>query len=286
MGSTGNQHQLNHQHQPRTSTGATLKTNRRAYSMKTSKTPNSIIYSGPSLIDGAPIVCIAITSSGNSKTGDMVQTHIIRADMDPRAASKTGADVSICGTCQHRGTPTADPAKATAQGRTCYVNLGQGPLQVFKAYSAGKYSSADRETIRSIGRGRMVRLGTYGDPAAVPAQVWADLLAEAAGHTGYTHQHQQNDPSTYNRMMYSADTAAEAAAAQRKGFRTFRVIPVKQWQDHGKAALMKTEALCPASAEAGRKATCIQCKLCTGSTSAAKSIAIVAHGTARKKVQG
>ena len=254
--------------------------------MKTSKTPNSIIYSGPSLIDGSPIVCVAITSSGNSKTGDMVQTHIIRADMDPRQASKTGADVSICGTCQHRGTPTADPAKATAAGRTCYVNLGQGPLQVFKAYSAGKYSTADRETIRSMGRGRMVRLGTYGDPAAVPAHVWDDLLSGAAGHTGYTHQHQQNDPEAYQRMMYSADTAAEAAEAQRKGYRTFRVIPVKQWQDHGKGALMKTEALCPASAEAGRKATCIECKLCTGSTSAARSIAIVAHGTARQKVQG
>lgn len=279
MGSSRSHQQLTQQHQQR----ATLKTNRRAYSMKSSKAKNAIIYSGPSLIDGAPIVCVAITSSGNSKTGDMVQTHIIRADMDPRTASKTGADVSICGTCQHRGTPTSDPAKATAAGRTCYVNLGQGPLQVFKAYSAGKYSSADRETIRSIGRDRMVRLGTYGDPAAVPEQVWTDLLAEAAGHTGYTHQH-QHPGADYARMMYSADTAAEAAAAQAKGYRTFRVVPVQQWQQQGRAALLKTEALCPASAEAGRKATCIQCKLCTGSTSAARSIAIVAHGTARQKV--
>jgi hypothetical protein len=256
--------------------------------MKTTRTPrarNSIIYSGPSLIDGSPIVCVAITTSGNSKTGDMVQTHIIRADLDPRAASKTGADYSICGTCQHRGTPTADPAKATAAGRTCYVNLGQGPLQVFKAYRAGKYPTAtSAEQITALGKGRMIRLGTYGDPAAVPATVWDALLAEATGHTGYTHQHEHSPD--YKRMMYSADTPAEAAAAHRKGYRTFRVIPVQQWQEQGKAAILANEILCPASKENDKGVTCSQCKLCTGSTSSGKSIAIVAHGTARNKFKG
>lgn len=260
---------------------------------RTPKPKSAIIYSGPSLIDGAPIVCVAIVTSGNVKTGNMIQTHIIRADVSPLEASKTGADYSICGNCKHRGTPTTDSTRKQAQGRTCYVNLGQGPNQVFKAFSAGKYSQATPEQIQAIGRARMVRLGTYGDPAAVPAHIWDNLLKDSAGHTGYTHQHQPIHnprefppikPRDYSRLMYSADTPEEATAAHNAGFRTFRVIPLKQWQDNGTKALLSTEILCPASYEAGQRVTCEQCKLCSGSTIKAKSIAIVAHGTAKAGV--
>jgi hypothetical protein len=249
---------------------------------RTPKPKSAIIYSGPSLIDGAPIVCVAIVTSGNVKTGNMIQTHIIRADMDPLQASKTGADFAICGNCKHRGTATTDSTRKQAQGRTCYVNLGQGPNQVFKAYSAGKYSTATPEQVQAIGRARMVRLGTYGDPAAVPAAIWDQLLKEAAGHTGYTHQHDKSPD--YSRMMHSADTAAEALQAHRASRRTFRVIPLKQWQDHGTKALLNTEILCPASKEAGQRVTCDKCKLCSGSQISAKSVAIVAHGTAKAGV--
>lgn len=255
----------------------------------TSKTPrarNAVIYSGPSLIDGAPIVVIAILKTGNSKTGQMIQTHIIRADMHPLDASKTGADASICGACIHRGTPTNDPARKQATGRTCYVNLGQGPTQVFKAYRAGKYPQVtDPASIAALGHGRMIRLGTYGDPAAVPAGVWDALLSRSAGHTAYTHQHDRNDPSTYRRMMYSADSAADAQQAHAKGYRTFRVIPVSAWQAEGKKTLMPSETLCPASAEAGKRATCDKCRLCAGSDTRARNIAIVAHGTSRRGVK-
>jgi len=252
---------------------------------RTPKAQNSIIHRAPSMLDGAPIVVVAIVTSGNIKTGNMLQTHIIRADMDPMKASKTGQDYSICGNCTHRGTPSTDPAKKTAQGRTCYVNLGQGPNQVFKAYSAGKYPTATTpEQIAALGRGRMIRLGTYGDPAAVPAAVWDALLAEANGHTGYTHQHEH--APDYSRMMYSADSAQDAQAAHAKGYRTFRVIPVHAYTQQGKDALLANEILCPASKENDRGVTCSTCKLCTGSTSNGKSIAIVAHGTARNQFKG
>lgn len=256
--------------------------------MKTARTPkarNSIIYNGPSMLDGQPIIVVAIVTSGNIKTGNMLQTHIIRSDLSPMQASKTGEDYSICGDCTHRGTPSTDPTKKTAAGRTCYVNLGQGPNQVFKAYTAGKYSAATTpEQITALGAGRMIRLGTYGDPAAVPAAIWDALLAESAGHTGYTHQH-KNAPD-YSRMMFSADTPAEATAAHRRGFRTFRVIPVQDYSENGAAALLANEILCPASKENDRGVTCSQCKLCTGSNTTGKSIAIVAHGTARNKFKG
>ena len=42
--------------------------------MPTKKPSGYIVYRGPSLINGDPIVVVAITKSTNSKTGDMVQT--------------------------------------------------------------------------------------------------------------------------------------------------------------------------------------------------------------------
>lgn len=252
--------------------------------MKTSLKPrSSIIYSGPSLIDGHPVIVVAIVKSGNRKTGNLIQTHILRADVDPLTASRTGSDFAICGNCTHRGTAhDGSNGKKTANRRTCYVNLGQGPLIVYKGLQRGIYPTADREQTRTIGRARMVRLGTYGDPAAVPATIWDDLLSESKGHTGYTHQH--DTAPDYRRVMASADTPAQAAGFHARGIRTFRIIPVKTWESNGRAAMLKTEALCPASKEAGFKSTCETCRLCTGSTTAARSIAIVAHGTARNRV--
>jgi hypothetical protein len=85
------------------------------------KKPSGVIlYQGPSLLDGAPIVVIAtgLDSSSNGKTGDMVQTHIIRADLSPLAAIQEGKDSSICGDCFHRG-------DGTGKHRTCYVTVYQ-----------------------------------------------------------------------------------------------------------------------------------------------------------------
>ena len=49
-----------------------------------------VLYDGPSLIDGAPIVAIAtglIWPSLNRKTGDMVHVWIMRADLPPVEAA-------------------------------------------------------------------------------------------------------------------------------------------------------------------------------------------------------
>lgn len=51
--------------------------------MMQSKLKSSILYRGPSLLDGQPIVAIAIVKSDNAKTGNMVQTYILREDIDP-----------------------------------------------------------------------------------------------------------------------------------------------------------------------------------------------------------
>lgn len=230
---------------------------------------NGIIYRGPSRYDGAPIVVIASFTTKNRKTGGVVQTYILREDVDPRDASKGGQDASICGTCPHRGEVTDDPARKIAKGRTCYVNLGQGVLITWRAYHRGVYPSAARQRERAaIGAGRVVRIGTYGDPAAVPDHVWTDLLRDAASHTAYTHASGWRP----DLAMQSADSHAEARAAWDKGQRTFRVL--QSLADLDKA----NEVLCPASKEAGQRTTCAACKLCGGtSTASPKSIAIPMH---------
>lgn len=240
---------------------------------------SAIIYRGPSLIDGQPIVVIAIDSARNTKTGRMVQTYIIRADVDPREASKTGADFSICGTCPHRGVATDDPDAKQAKNRSCYVFLGQGPLIAYRSMLRGVYPEiSGHAAIAAIGRGKLVRLGTYGDPAAVPSYIWESLISEAAGHTAYSHQEKtQGADFRPSYMMESADNETQAREAWANGRRTFRVVKSVSDIVPGK------EILCPASKEAGRRVTCSQCKLCGGNAIKAKSIAIPDHGPQRKR---
>ena len=227
-----------------------------------------VIYDGPSLIDGQPIVAIAQVKSGNRKTGDMCQTWVLRSDIDPITASRTGADISICGDCPHKGKPS-DKATGWAKDRSCYVNLLFAPNGVYKAYKRGSYPVVQgHEAIRAIGLGLGVRLGSYGDPQAVPEYIWRSLTSAAEFVTAYTHG-QNTMPDM---IMTSADNATQAESAWDRGERTFRVISALDKLMKGK------EVLCPASDEAGNKATCASCKLCGGNSVKAKSIAIVAHG--------
>lgn len=229
-----------------------------------------ILWEGRSALDGAPIVAIATglrARSANPKTGAMVQTYILRQDVDPVAAVRSGADASICGDCPHRGDGF--------RGRTCYVVVGKGALGVWRAYRRGSYRKArDGADVVAAGLGRMVRLGTYGDPAAVPARVWQDLTSEAAGWTGYTHQWRQLAASPLRELaMASADCAEDAEEAHRLGWRTFRVTRTADEPSVGR------ETVCPASEEAGRKLTCETCGACSGAASGRRgSIRIVAHG--------
>ena len=251
------------------------------YNMTHNKKPKGyIIYEGASLIDGKPIVEIAILSSKNIKTGNMIQTYILRQDINPLEANKSGQDVSICGDCPHKGTPHKDPTKKTAKNRSCYVNLGQGVLIVYKQYLKGAYPKVNgHDAIAEIGKDKLVRIGTYGDGSAVPAYVNESLVSKSKAHTAYSHQG-QNANTSFNPSLYmvSADSKADAIKAWSKGYRTFRVT--------NNLDLDANEILCPASKEAGYKTTCQACKLCGGASVKAKSIAIVAHGAGSTNFAG
>lgn len=240
--------------------------------------PNGmILWEGPSAVDGAPLVVIATglrSGSNNVKTGAMVQTYILRADIPPMDAVKSGQDASICGSCVHRG-------DGTGKGRSCYVTLFQGPRGVYAAYKRGSYDRATGDDqLKALGAGRMIRLGAYGDPAAAPASLWQKLLAKAEGFTGYTHMWRTIDAAAWHPLvMASADSELDMADAHALGYRTFRVTPI------GTGPVRGTEIVCPASHEAGQKVECIDCKACMGTSAKARvSIQIMAHGTGKSYV--
>jgi hypothetical protein len=234
-----------------------------------------ILYEGPSALDGAPIVVIAncITSgSDNGKTGHMVQSFIIRSDVEPTAALRSGLDSSICGDCMHR----------PANGGTCYVNVGRSVRMVFLAYQRGRYARPgvdyDQRILPGLFAGLAFRVGTYGDPTAAPYPIWRAATLLAKGITGYTHQWRNRRFRHFVKLcMASADNVADMDAAHAMGWRTFRVRARQELTRKG-------EVICPASAEAGHRTDCASCRACGGlSAKARASIVIMAHGATAKR---
>lgn len=240
--------------------------------------PNGmILYEGPSMLDGKPIVVVATgirRKSKNSKTGHLVQTWIMRSDISPLDALYTGQDESVCGDCKHR----------FMGDKTCYVNVAKAPLAVWRAYKRGVYPVATEEDWCLL-FDLMVRKGSYGDPAAVPMWVWAVIDGRLPGiesvkrQPGYSHQWKRGIPGLEHHVMASVDSLEEAWKAQAMGMRTFRVM-------HKSESLAKGEILCPASKEAGHKAQCADCGLCDGkrfSTDKRANVAIYVHGPKQRR---
>ena len=117
-----------------------------------------IFYQGPSVLDGKPIIGIATLKSKNEKTGNLVQTWILPEGVSPVEAVKTGKDASVCGNCPQR----------QSVGGACYVNVGQAPNNIWNAYKAGNYPVANAFDMETLLAGRKLRIGSYGDPAAIP----------------------------------------------------------------------------------------------------------------------
>lgn len=231
------------------------------------------LWRGPSKIDGAPIVFIATLQTTNRKTGNMIQTWILHQDMSPVDAVMSGADESICGNCIHRA--------INGKKRSCYVNVGQAPLQIWRAWQNNKYPQVKPFDFGDYYSGyRSIRLGAYGDPAALPLHMLSSLMCHKwVGHTGYTHQWRNCDPRFADYLMASVDTEEEYWDAVAAGWRCFRTLAPGD-------SLTVGEISCPASDEAGKLTTCERCKLCAGNfrnhKNKPKDIAIIAHGVGAK----
>lgn len=214
-----------------------------------------VVYRGPSLYDpSVTIRAVLVTDSANSKTGNMGQLFILHDAIAPHIAQRSGADSAVCGSC---------PLRPAASGG-CYVLTFQGPLSTWKA-TTGQAVAGAGQVARAL-RGKTLRLGAYGDPAALPIHVIQHLTRLVQGRaTGYTHGW-RNRPDLRSFCMASVETTAGAIEATNAGWRTFRVTT-------DAAPQLASEILCPSE-----RVTCSQCLLCRGSSLRARSVTIPAHG--------
>jgi hypothetical protein len=235
----------------------------------------SILYEGPSLLDmvtddygvitaGTPIVVLVVYASDNSKTGDMVQTYILRQDMSPTDAHRAGLDTAICGGCIHR-------SKASGGAGTCYVTK-MFINGIWRQYRDGKCEPLDLKRVRR----KPIRLGAYGDPAAVPITVWRPLLAASGiGWTGYTHQWRTCDPAYRELCMASCDNDDDQRDADAAGWRVYRVHAIGTPKPAGTIP-------CPSP-----RIKCSDCLKCSGTGANRRGhVSIPAHGTSAKRFTG
>lgn len=231
---------------------------------------NSVeLWRGASAFDGRAIVVIATglrRASKNAKTGAMIQTWILAVDENPVAAVKTGADDTTCGSCPHRA------------GAGCYVDVSRAPLAIWRSWTAGRIPRATPQDLAHI-RSLPLRIGSYGDPGAVPVAVWQAVVSEGQRRTGYTHAWRTR-LDLQGLCMASADSAAEHHIAKAAGWRTFRVI---NGSDDVDAGARPGEIECLAES---RGKSCVDCGLCHGSgpKAARASIYIAAHGAKASRV--
>lgn len=223
-----------------------------------------ILYDGPSMFDGKPILAIATglaAPSSNRKTGPMIQVWILPKNGKPTDSIKSGADESVCGDCP-------------ARGMWCYVNVGQAPNQIYRTWQRGGYQPSSIPLLT----GRAIRLGAWGDPAALPFDICKEIVEASCLHTGYTHAWRYCDQQYAEILMASCDTAEEGYQARAMGWRTFRV---KQEDEER----FQWEASCPASKE-NSKIQCIDCGACNGNWRGYNgNVVINAHGSTASRYQ-
>jgi len=231
-----------------------------------------IFYKGASQINGKPIVGIAVglkNKSKNEKTGGMIQTYILADGFKPTQALVEGQDAAVCGNCIHR--------KADGGIGSCYVNVSQGPSSVYKAYKRGNYTVLPQQAVRSLLSDRIVRMGTYGDPTAIPLPIWENALSKTAGWTGYTHQWRRAIARGFEQYcMASTETVEQTELARKRGWRTYRI------RTGADDKILKGEFECPASKEAGNRLTCETCLACDGGNPKKVSPTIIVHGISAK----
>ena len=259
---------------------------------------NCVIYEAPSMLDKKPIFAALVglsTASNNSATGAMLQVYIMRSDISPMEAVNSGADSSVCGSCSLRGEVMSLEAAAAyaeslpsakrrallarivisaARGessinvrRPCYVRLEQAPTGIYKLYKKGGYPVVSTREAVDYVRRRDLRVGAYGDGAALPIGVIRPLVDAADVVTNYTHA-AGYAPGRADRLagftMASCESVAQAKEYQSRGLRTFRVSPNFQEKNGVRRVvdLLPGEIQCIKTLN--KSVQCIKCKLCDG----------------------
>jgi hypothetical protein len=156
--------------------------------------------------------------TSNRKTGNMVQIWFLLENVNPVDAVKRGIDAStICRECPF------------AAGGGCYVNVGQAPLAIWKAYHRGAYGDLIPAHYSNAFAGRKIRFGAYGNPTLLPLAMVKAIASVSSGWTGYFHDWKSNPLAHGYSAFFMASTETENSLklASALGFRTFHVSPVK-----------------------------------------------------------
>jgi hypothetical protein len=153
----------------------------------------------------------------------------------------------------------------------CYVDQ-RAIMSVWNAYKRGSYPLATADDWQLF-RDRIVRIGTYGDPFAVPMKIWRRLARRCMGWVGYTHQWRKPCAQCYaDLFMASVDfTSDDAQLAQSMGWRTFTAIGPGQTPrpEHGIECLHASDGI-----------QCCDCRLCDGNNHpSASNVWTHAHGS-------
>lgn len=228
----------------------------------------AILYEGPSLIDGSPIVAV-VAKVGSARTSNRklgkntAQIYILDQRWAPHVGRANGTSRSICGGC--------------AIEDMCYVNL-RFVARVWDCWERGGYTYDLEWAAEQIRKRKLIsRVATFGDPSALPSDTMDWFVDETLPTIGYTHHWKApwTDDLLKHQVMASVESVEDARAAQEAGWRTYRV------RDHG-APLLDNEIACPADDQhwGSKLATCDECGLCDGTweDDKRKNISIIAHG--------
>ena len=227
-----------------------------------------VLYDGPSVMNGKPIVAIATFKSANEKIGRTVQIWYLPRDVHPVESLRTGEDSMVCGSCPLRG--------VAGKKRPCYVNILHGPTPIWNAFQKGSYPVYNPSKHNRYFLGRMLRLGAFGEPVSVPMTVQKPVMKVAKGVIGYTHTWRQKRYQHWrHHVMASVHSLRERDEAVKMGWRTFRGRLPEQELGPG-------EFICPASPEGDYRLTCSQCGACNGGNPSKASPVIIVHGSPNK----
>jgi len=212
--------------------------------------------------NGFPYVAIVTMETSNRKTGNIAQIWFLLENENPVQAVQSGIDAkTICDGCPF------------ASGNGCYVNVGQAPLAIWKAYNRGLYEDLFPKDYSEAFKARKIRFGAYGNPTLLPLSLVKAIATASAGWTGYFHDWQSNPlTSEYAKyFMVSTETENSRIQAEKAGYRYFHVSPVKP--ENALECLSETKGM-----------ECSQCRLCAGLSKARQpSIWINPHGTKKTK---
>lgn len=248
-----------------------------------------IFYQGPSFLpgsEGIEIIGVITFGSKNKKTGNTwtiyyFPSSVLNVEMKDGGLLKhlihEGNDKAACLGCIHGSQGDQD----------CYVlpTMFKGNSRMIEGLQRrGQDAYISMELLLALLQEYLpkVRFGGYGDPVSLPLYLSQQIVTAAKGNVlGYTHAWNRiplDDRSLYAKfLMASVDSEMQAAFAQAKGWRTFRV------GQKGKDKPTKAEFNCPASKEMkekiGKVITCEDCGLCKGQLATTnKSTFILSHG--------